>query len=136
MITNQQATASHTAKMFNRSRTQWMDGNPVNEPIMTLDNYYERIVKPTVEKYERKIKMTRKEAIEKLQDNDVYRGAYANQFVAALEALGLIKFDEKLILDETMDEAITKARHCAMNSQKFIDCLNEYGYKIVKTGVF
>lgn len=80
MITNQQATANHTAKMFNQSK---VGAIPNNYSLMR----------------EKEIKMTRKEAIKKF--SDVYRGPYADQFVAGLEALGLIKFDEeKFVVDE------------------------------------
>lgn len=110
--TNQQATANHTAKMFNQSHTQWLasDGNPANEP--------------------KEIKMTRKEAIQKACS--VTSNVNRYDIVNILEALGLIKFDEEKSLSRIIHEARMQTESAYSNCQPFMDYINEYGYKIVK----
>lgn len=126
--TNQQVTANHTVKMFNQSRTQWLasDGNPANEPKVgailriKLPNSYSLM-------QEKEVKMTRKEAIEKLQNNWMYKGIYADQFVAALEALELIKFDE-----EKSISAFDVLNGYTCYTSAILESLDKHGYKIVK----
>jgi hypothetical protein len=105
--TNQQATADHTAKMFNQSRTQhqsW-DGNPANKP--------------------KENKMTRKEAIGIA--NEFQNSSNNEGLIDALEALGLIKFDEESKLTP-LDILNGYTVHVAA----IIESLDKHGYKIVK----
>lgn len=75
-------------------------------------------------------KMTREEAVKKLECR---LSTSSREFVSALEALDLIKFDEP---KSTMPEAIQMARMVtngsASNQDDFISVLNKYGYGIVK----
>jgi hypothetical protein len=77
------------------------------------------------------MKMTRHEAIEKLQESGC---SLSIVFVNALEVLGLLKFEE----EKSMGEIIKDARMTAIcypddNCQyEFIKYLNEHGYIIVK----
>ena len=73
-----------------------------------------------------KIKMTREEALSKLftvggsSETD-------KMFIARLEALGLIKFEEI-----TVENAIVQARANTLNTENFISHLRKNGYEIVK----
>jgi hypothetical protein len=79
-------------------------------------------------------KMTREEALKKV--NAVVSKSHpekVNDIVQALEALGLIKFDEP---EKSLTDAICGARYNTMGSSidqsSFIKYLNAHGYEIVK----
>lgn len=144
---NQQVTANHTAKMFNHSRTQHLawGGNPATLKIVLpkdyilIDDYpihagYQHNKDGYVWMYngngwvrQEKIKMTKKEAIEKALT--VTCGVSTHDIINVLEVLELIKFDDE---DKTMGEAIAQARSRAMDTPEFIKKLSGFGYKIVK----
>lgn len=81
-------------------------------------------------------KMTREEARKIVFDKcKILEGREARCLVEALEALGLIKFDEAI--KPSLNEIIYNARVLARDTQKqdqseFIAILNTAGYEIVK----
>lgn len=149
MITNQQATANHTAKMFNHSRTQHLTwgGNPATIGIrlpkdyILIDDYpihagYQHDKDGYVWMYDgngwicngwarqEKIKMTRKKAISNIRA--AFNPGYpVESFVNALEALGLIKFDDEIT-------EIDILKHYSDSPDAIIYNLDRGGYKIVK----
>lgn len=121
-LSNLEATAKHTARMMNK-------------PVMTMNDYYwNKILNPMVEKYERKYQMTREEAIEKLRPifgSSV--NANGKNWIQALEALGLLKFEkEEKRLSEIIHRARLETDSSYSNCKPFVDYLDEYGYKIVR----
>lgn len=157
---NQQATAEHTAKMFNKiadefrgnklfnhSRTQHLawGGNPATLKIVlpkdyiVIDDYpihvgYRHNKDGYVWMYngngwvkQEKIKMTRKEAIEKFNKACDSEYGFDSKMIAAFEALGLIKFDEEKSLQQALDESGYRITAEILERE-----LNKRGYKIVK----
>lgn len=80
------------------------------------------------------LKMTREEAIKKLVDAKVLHPNIGGTYILldALEALGLIKFDEPDV-DKKLSAAITSARmytESTITQLAFINHLKDHGYKI------
>lgn len=101
---------------------------------MTLNDYYEQIVKSMMEKYKQKeTKMTRKEAIESVRViYDTNRAPY-ERITAALEALGLIKFEEE---KETFWIGDVNGCNNEHSMKMVTGALKSYGYEIVKIGQY
>lgn len=141
MITNQQATASHTAKMFNHSRNPATIGIRLPKDYIVIDDYpihpgYQHDKDGYVWMYDgngwicngwarqEKIKMTRKKAISNIRA--AFNPGYpVESFVNALEALGLIKFDDEIT-------EIDILKHYSDSPDAIIYNLDRGGYKIVK----
>lgn len=144
---NQQATADHTTKMFNHSRTQHLawGGNPATlgmilpKDYIVIDDYpihpgyrhnkdgyvwrYNGDGWVLIEYYNEEIKMTKKEAIEKALK--VTYGGNTHDIINVLEAFGLIKFDEEIT-------EIDILKHYSDSPNAIIYNLDRGGYKIVK----
>lgn len=78
-------------------------------------------------------KMTREEAIKKLECR---LSTSSREFISALEALGLIKFDETAKFDRDMLDTIDKCRVMFADHSDFVRELAQCGYEIVKKKPF
>lgn len=83
--------------------------------------------------------MTQQEAIEKLNNTFAFDDA-DKRLVYALEALGLIKFEEEKPKERILSEVIHNARlrndSTPLSQQGFIAELEAHGYRIVKFGQY
>lgn len=88
-------------------------------------------------KQQEKLKMTKQEADNKANRNYYSSNSFGMNLINALEALGLLKFEEEK-KENTIHEVIRKARNIYSNdvigNNKFMQDLYDNGYRIVKLG--
>lgn len=93
---------------------------------------YEARLKETGDARKQEIKMTRQEAIKKI---DEHRGVSANSnewLVKALEALGLIKFESEKLKDKMLANVIGYKFHLLRTVPDCDDSLTDIGLKIIR----